>query len=329
MKLNKKTLALMLTATLSLGAIFTGCNRGGSDDSKGGNGGKKKIAIVVKSTDSPYWQTVKKGAEDAAKKYDVEISFLGAPGGESDINGQVNIVENVINQKVDGLVLASSDQKALGPVADKVADAGIPIVLIDSATDTEKYIAYATTNNEDASYQIGKKLGELVGKKGKVAIVSFTPGAGSAIARESGFKKAIKELYPDMEVVTTQYCDSDKAKALSITQDILTSNPDLVGIYGANEQSLVGVARAVKEKGSKVTVVGFDSSDDVIQLLKDGIIKATAVQMPYEMGYLGVENIIKNINGEKIEKNVDTGTTIVTPENMNDADSKKALYPLE
>lgn len=332
MKLRTKKLALILALAMVSSVAVMGCGRGTSSNqaSNGGssNGGNKKITVVVKTVESPYWQTVKKGAEEAAKKYGASIDFVGAPGGESDINGQVTLVENAVSQKPDGVVLAASDSKAVAPAAQKLIDAKIPLALIDSACDVKDYLSYATTDNEQASYQVGKKLGELTGGKGKVAIVSFSPGAGSAIAREKGFKKAISE-FSGMEIVQTVYCDSDKAKALTLTQDIITAHPDITAIYGANEQSLVGVARGVKETNSKAIVVGFDSSDDVIPLLQDKTIKATAVQKPYTMGYDAVENIMKSLNGEKIEKNVDTGCVIVTPENFNDDESQKVLYPLK
>ncbi|MBE6089141.1 MAG: sugar ABC transporter substrate-binding protein [Clostridium beijerinckii] len=332
MKLRTKKLALILALAMVSSVAVMGCGRGASSNqaSNGGssNGGTKKITVVVKTVESPYWQTVKKGAEEAAKKYGASIDFVGAPGGESDINGQVTLVENAVSQKPDGVVLAASDSKAVAPAAQKLIDAKIPLALIDSACDVKDYLSYATTDNEQASYQVGKKLGELTGGKGKVAIVSFSPGAGSAIAREKGFKKAIGE-FSGMEIVQTVYCDSDKAKALTLTQDIITAHPDITAIYGANEQSLVGVARGVKETNSKAIVVGFDSSDDVIPLLQDKTIKATAVQKPYTMGYDAVENIMKSLNGEKIEKNVDTGCVIVTPENFNDDESQKVLYPLK
>ncbi|WP_315068593.1 ABC transporter substrate-binding protein [uncultured Clostridium sp.] len=331
MKLRMKKLALVLAIAMVTSVAVMGCGKSAASGQAGDNGsagnGSKKITVIVKTVESPYFQTVKKGAEDAAKKYGASIDFVGAPGGESDINGQVTLVENAVSQKPDGVVLAASDAKAVAPAAQKLIDAKIPLALVDSACDVQDYLSYATTDNEEASYKVGKKLGELMGGKGKVAIVSFSPGAGSAVAREKGFNKAMKE-FPDIQVVQTVYCDSDKAKALTLTQDIITAHPDITAIYGANEQSLVGVARGVKETNSKAIVAGFDSSDDVIPLLEDNTIKATAVQKPYTMGYDAVENIMKSLSGEKIEKSVDTGAVIVTPENMKDEESHKVLYPL-
>lgn len=333
-KMLKKAMSMMLVAAVTM-SLMAGCAAKAEEtsapaSSEGAQAAEKmNIAVIVKGTEHPYWQTVKKGAEDAASEFDVDMYFTGAAGGEADINGQMNLVETAINQKVDGIVLAASDSKALVPVANKAADAGIPLVLIDSGLDTEKYISYATTNNEAAAYEVGKKLGELTDGKGTIAIVSFTPGAGSAISREKGFSDAIAELYPDMEIITTQYCDSDKAKAISITQDILTAHPDITAIYAANEPSVVGVGRGLKETGrDDVILVGFDSSDDIIPLLEEGLVRATAVQMPYQMGYIGVETIIKDVKAESYDRNVDTGATLVTPENMNDPESVAALYPL-
>lgn len=326
MKLTMEKIALILLVVMILGVTVMGCGKDRAATS--GNSNSKKITVIVKTVESPYFQTVKKGAEAAAQKYGASIDFVGAPGGEADINGQVTLIENAISQKPVGVVLAASDSAAVAPAAQKLIDAKIPLALVDSACNVKDYLSYATTDNEEASYQVGKKLAEITGGKGKVAIVSFSPGAGSAIAREKGFNKAIAE-YPDMKVVQTVYCDSDKAKALILTQDIITANPDITAIYGANEQSLVGVARGVKETGSKAIVVGFDSSDDVLPLLVDKTIKATAVQDPYSMGYMAVENIMKSINGESIKKSVDTGAVIVTPENMKEEKSHKVLYPLE
>ncbi len=133
-----------------------------------------------------------------------------------------------------------------------------------------------------------------------------------------------------MKIVATQYSQSDKTKALSVTEDMLTANPNLTAIFAANEPSVVGAGRAFKEKNVKNTIlVGFDSSDDVIPLVKEGIIKATAVQMPYTMGIEGVQQLANKFSGKDVVKSIDTGVTIVTTENMNEAASQKALYPLK
>ncbi|MCP2240325.1 ABC transporter substrate-binding protein [Thermoanaerobacterium thermosaccharolyticum] len=336
----KKILSIAVSFMLIV-ALLAGCgtnnqskssnksNSNSSSTSTNNNNKQKTIEVIVKSTMFEYWQAVKLGAEDAGKKYGVNIVFQG-PATETDIAGQINLVEDAINKKVDGIVLAASDPNSLAPYVDKAVDAGIPVVGIDSAVNSQKLSSFVATNNEAAAALDADELAKLIGGKGKVAIVNFVAGAGTAIAREKGFKDEIAKKYPNIQIVATQYSDGDQAKALSITEDLMTAHPDLAGIFGANEGSAVGVARAVEQKGmsGKIKVVGFDSSDNEINAIKNGSMQALVVQNPYKMGYLGVETVLKVLNGETVDKQIDTGATLVTKDNMNDPDIQKLLYPL-
>jgi len=307
--------------------LLVGCGKAADSTKAADTGTKKKIAVIVKGTEHVYWQSVKVGAEAAAKAGGIDMYFTGAPGGESDINGEVSLVENAINQKVAGIVLAASDAKALAPVTEKAIAAGIPVVIIDSGVDTDKYKSFLTTDNVAASAAVGESLAKMLNGKGKVAIANFVPGAQTAIEREKGFRDVMAK-YPGITVLPTQFYNSDKQKALSLTQDLMTANPDLAAIYACNEPGTVGVGRALKEKNNKTIIeVGFDSSDDVIPLIKEGFCKATAVQMPYNMGFKGVQAIVDILAGKTVEKKIDTGFTIVTTENMTSPESEKALYP--
>jgi ribose transport system substrate-binding protein len=326
----KKVISIILAVFL-VAILVVGCGKSdtkATDAAKGAEGGaKKKIAVIVKGTEHVYWQSVKVGAEAAAKAGGIDMYFTGASGGESDINGEVNLVENAINQKVAGIVLAASDAKALVPVTEKAIAAGIPVVIIDSGLNTDKYKSFLTTDNIAASAAVGESLAKMLDGKGKVAIVNFIPGAQTAIEREKGFRDVMAK-YPGITVLPTQFYNSDKQKALSLTQDLMTANPDLAAVYACNEAGTVGAGRALKEKNNKTIIeVGFDASDDVIPLIKDGYCKAAVVQMPYNMGFKGVQAIVDILAGKTVEKNVDTGFTIVTPENMTSPESEKALYP--
>lgn len=323
----RKWVSVLLAAFMVM-VLLAGCGKADSTKTAGTQkDAKKKIAVIVKGTEHVYWQSVRVGAEAAAKEAGVEIYFTGAPGGEVDINGQVNLIENAITQKVAGIVLAASDAKALVPVSEKAIAAGIPVVVIDSGLETDKYASFLATDNVAASAAVGEALAKMLNGKGKVAVANFVAGSQTAIEREKGFRDALAK-YPGIQILPTQYYNSDKQKALSITQDLLTANPDLAAIYACNEPGTVGVGRALKEKNNKTVIeVGFDSSDDVIPLLKENYLKATAVQMPYNMGYQGVKTIADIIAGKAVEKKIDTGFTLVTSENMNSPESEKALYP--
>lgn len=275
---------------------------------------QKKFVLIIMDSMDEHWLSVKKGAETKAKELgDVDIIFR-APAGKVDPNEQTRMVEDAINQKVDAILLAPSDKSALGPVVERAIDEKIPVVIIDSPVDAEGYVTFLSTDNYAAGALAADTLAKLVNEKGKVGIINAQPGAGTAIARSSGFEDRLKEKYPNMKVAGIQYSNGDKAVALNQATDMMTANPDLVAFYGSNEGSTVGISRALEESGNigKIKLVGFDFSKDTITGLKNGSIQASMVQNPEKMGYDGVAAAYDNINGKEVPKHVDTGVKVVT-----------------
>lgn len=297
----KKTSKLLLLSSLFLG-LATGAFA------------QKKFVLITMDSMDEHWLSVKKGAEKKAKELgDVEILFR-APAGKVDPNEQTRMVEDAINQKVDAILLAPSDKSALAPVVERAIDEKIPVVIIDSPIDTEGYVTFLSTDNYAAGALAADTLAKLVDEKGKIGIINAQPGAGTAIARSSGFEDRVKEKYPNMKVVAIQYSNGDKAVALNQATDIMTANPDLAGFYGSNEGSTVGISRALEEagKGGTVKLVGFDFSKDTITGLKNGTIQASMVQNPEMMGYEGVGSAYDSIQGKKVSEHIDTGVKVVT-----------------
>lgn len=275
---------------------------------------QKKFVLITMDSMDEHWLSVKKGAETKAKELgDVDIIFR-APAGKVDPNEQTRMVEDAINQKVDAILLAPSDKSALGPVVERAINEKIPVVIIDSPVDAEGYVTFLSTDNYAAGALAADTLAKLVNEKGKVGIINAQPGAGTAIARSSGFEDRLKDKYPNMKVAGIQYSNGDKAVALNQATDMMTANPDLVGFYGSNEGSTVGISRALEESGNigKIKLVGFDFSKDTITGLKNGSIQASMVQNPEKMGYDGVAAAYDNINGKEVPKHVDTGVKVVT-----------------
>jgi ribose transport system substrate-binding protein len=330
----KKFFSIFLTCLL-VAAMLVGCGATGNTGNNSSNNGTPsstpannsgndkviKIALVTKMVDSPYWQTVKKAAEAKAKELgNVEITHLGPPT-EADIDKQVQIVETCINDDYDGIILAACDKDALVEPVRKAKEAGIPVIMIDSGISEPIYDAFLATNNVQAGAECAKLMAELIGGKGQVAIINFAAGTQTAVDRETGFTQEIKNNYPDIEIVGVQYCNSDPTVAANQATDFISAYPGLKGIWGANDQSAIGVAQAVTEQGKteSVMVVGFDNSDDIKAGLKSGTIKGTAVQMPTTMGAQGVQLVVDILGGKApASKDVDTGVTMVTTENMND-----------
>ncbi|MGX2950398.1 substrate-binding domain-containing protein [Ursidibacter sp. B-7004-1] len=314
-----KKLAIVTATVLGLSTLFAGSAWAKSDE----------IAVIVKSANSTFWQNVRKGAETAGKdmggKY--KVTFQG-PEAETAIDAQVNMVDNAVNRGVAGIVLAASDPVALVPAVKKAYESGIPVVLIDSGlnSDGKYYQSFLATDNRAAGKLAAEKLLAKV-KSGKVAVMSFTQGAASAIERTGGFIDEVKAK-ADYKLIGPYYSDSEMVKALNQTEDVLGSNPDIAAIFGANEPTAVGMARAVKQKGfaGKIVAVGFDGNSDLQNFVRDGTLDGIVVQSSYQMGYKGIDTIGKLIKGEKVEKFIDTGVVYVTKDNIDSEEAKGVLY---
>jgi ribose transport system substrate-binding protein len=287
-------------------------------------GNAEDVAVIVKTSNSSYWQVVSKGATAAAKELGINITFNG-PAAETEVNEQVSLVENAINRKVKAIVLAPSDPSALASVAKRVKSAKIALVGIDSTLNAPTD-SFLTTNNVEAGRKAAEELIKRAGTEGKVALMLYVAGAGSCVDRAKGFTEVIKAK-TKMTIVGPYYSDSDAAKALNQMTDVLSSNPDLKAVFAANEPTAIGVGRAIEEKGKakKIVAIGFDGAPKLQEFVKKGVLQAIMVQSPFNMGYLGVKTAYDKSKGKKVASNIDTGVFAVTTENINSAEAQKAL----
>lgn len=285
------------------------------------------IAVVPKAVSQQFWTTVRAGAEAAGKELGVTIVWKG-PNVETDIAGQKGIVEDFATQKVAAIVLAAVDADALVDTIKQAEAAGVPVITIDSGVNYPEVRSLVATDNVAGARTAGQKLIELIGGKGKVGLIPFVKGAASSEDREKGFREVVAEA-PEVTIAATDYSESDEGKAKNVTQDMLTSVPELAGIFAANEAGAVGAANALKETGEagKVKLVGYDGSPAEIKLLQEGVIQALVVQDPFKMGHEGVVQAAKAARGEPVTKRVDTGVVVVTKENLNSPDVQKLLNP--
>jgi len=313
--------------------VAAGCGQqqpaGGSlDKSPTPGSGELRIALVPKGLSHQFWLTVKAGAEAAAKEFGAKIDWQG-PAKETEVDKQISIMEDMISSKVNAIVMAACDENALIRVVQRAIDAGIPVVTIDSGIKSDIAVSFVATDNVAGGKTAARELARLVGEEGDVGLIPFVPGAATSELREQGFLDGLAE-FPNMKLAQKLYCMSDVAKGMSVTEDMMTSNPGLKGIFAANEPGAIGSAQALKAAGKAgdIKLVAFDASNEEIQALKEGSIQALVVQNPYQMGYQGVKAAIDHLEGKPVEKRVDTGVTVVTMENFNNPDIQKFLYPL-
>jgi ribose transport system substrate-binding protein len=287
----------------------------------------KVIAVVPKAVAHQFWTTIKAGAEDAAAAAGAKVEWNG-PDSESNTNAQRAILEDYVTAKVDAIVMAACDAKGMVATAEKAEAAGIPVITIDSGLAWEKVRCLVATDNVAAAKTAGEELIKRIGGKGKVGLIPFLKGAASSEDREQGFKQAVTGN-KDVQLVATLYSDSEISKAATVTADMLNGNPDLAGIFAANEPGVVGAANAIKSQGKagKVVLVGFDGSPTEVDLLKEGVVSALILQDPYKMGFEGVRQALLAITGKPVEKRVDTGVFVLTKDNLDTPDAQRLLNP--
>jgi ribose transport system substrate-binding protein len=309
---NKAWILCALMVGVMLLLLVGGCNRG--DVTR-----KHRIVIVTKALDSEFWQTLKSGAEEAARQHpDVELSVL-APEREINIDQQVSIIEDQILKKVSVLAVVPGGIAETTPVLDKARAAGIPVLIVDNDTPWPGKLSYIGTDNRAGGKLAGDYLVKVLGGRGKVAIVRGILGVTSHEDRVAGFQQAIAQA-PGIQIVTIQPANSERASALTVMENILTSNPDLNAVFATSDQMALGAMEGVAAQHliGKVLVVGFDAGKEAVRAVKSGAISAVVAQYPANMGKQAVEAAIKAIHGEPVAKVIDTGTALVTKANADE-----------
>ena len=178
---------------------------------------KPVVGVVPKGANHIFWQTVHAGAIKAAGEFGMEVEW-NAPTLEVDSSRQIEIVESMVSRKLAGIVLAPVDKKALVSVVDRASRVGVPVSIFDSGIDTANRISFVATNNEEGGRMAARRLGEVLGGKGKVAIIGFMPGSASTMERESGFQNELKAKFPQMQMVSLLFGMADRAKAMAVTE---------------------------------------------------------------------------------------------------------------
>lgn len=306
-------------------ALLAGCSSGqGAGSPAGQAGGKTRVAVVVKALNSDYWKIVESGAKEAGKKLNVDVTVLG-PNAETDVTGQVAILEDQVVKKVHALVVAPSQPASAIPTFDKAKTAKIPVVLIDTDANWNDKVAFVGTGNFQGGKLAGEFLAKKLGKGARIAVIRGQQGDPTHDARQNGAVEVLKAQ--GLEVVSIQPANSEREKGLSVMENILQANPDVKGVFCTNDEMCLGAVRAIEAQRKQVVTVGFDGSPDALTSIKDGKLTASVAQSPFNIGYKGVEVALAALKGQTVDKIVDTGTSVIDSTNVAKAedDLKKIL----
>ena len=295
----------------------------------GADAPKPRIAVIPKGTTHVFWKSVEAGALAAGKELGVEIVWKG-PLKENDRAQEIAIVEQFVTEGVSGIVLAPLDDTALKRPVAMALEKKIPVVIIDSALKGEPgrdFLSFVATNNRKGGTMGGTRLAELLGGKGKVSLLRYQVGSASTDEREAGFMEAIAK-HPDIQVVVdNRYAGATAGEAKTAAMNMIDRLKESDGVFCPNESSTFGMLLALRQNNlaGKIKFVGFDTSPVLLDALKKGEINALVAQDPQKMGYLGVKTLVEHLRGQKVDALVDTGVTLVTPDNLAAPEIKKIL----
>ncbi|MBX3570522.1 MAG: sugar ABC transporter substrate-binding protein [Rhizobiaceae bacterium] len=275
-----------------------------------------KFAVIMGNIPSAnqFWAKVEQGALEKGKEMGIEVTVLGSPGGESDVAGQIALVEDQLTKGITGLALAPADPAALNPTVEKALKQGVKVVYIDRPGGVAG-ITYVGTDNEPAAALGGKYICDHIEKGSDVAILQGVMAIVNGSARAKGSRDALTAC--GMNIVAEQTAEWDNAKGQMVTENIITANPNLKALFASNDNMGMGAIEALKgaKMLDKVMVVGFDGNPEAAAAILKGEMAISIAQRPVHMGAIGVESLAKLIKGETLPPVVDTGAEIVDKSN--------------
>lgn len=302
--------ALALTAC-SMGDAEPGAN--GTTDGGATGDGDVKVGVILKTLSSEYWSYVAAGVEAAGEELDVTVQLQG-PASETAYDEQNNMIETMLaDNSMQALVIAPLQPDSVVTV---LGDTDKPIIFVDTDAPYDAKVSYVGTGNEVAARSGGEVAAELAGEGATAAWIGGVQGNTTSDERERGFEEGLAS--GGVEVVVKQYAEGLADKAASVMENILTSNPDLGVVVANNDEMAAGAARAAQAAGRELVIFGFDGIQAGVQNVIDGTVSGTVAQDPYGMGYAAVEAAVAAAKGETVEEFIDTGSTVITPDNAED-----------
>jgi ribose transport system substrate-binding protein len=319
--------------TLIAALLSFACTRPAANDA----GARKKltIAVIPKGTTHEFWKSIHAGSIKAARELstpesEVEVIWKG-PLREDDREQQIQVVEGFSSQGVNGIVLAPLDNRALVRPVEEAKRAGVPTVIMDSALESTQIVSFVATDNRKGGRLAADRMGQLLNGKGKVLLLRYQEGSASTQDREDGFLEELKAKYPDIELISSdQYAGATRDTAKRASENLLQRHGDAVqGIFTPNESSTAGMLLALQDigKAGKVIFIGFDTSETFTEAMRKNQLHGIVVQSPFNMGYLGVRTMVEHLQGKGVEKRIDTGVVMVTPDNLDAAEIQTLLHP--
>ncbi|MCF6093785.1 ribose ABC transporter substrate-binding protein RbsB [Microaerobacter geothermalis] len=298
-----------LVVVLLLAFSLAACSNGGSeqatestgnDASPAADNGQKVIGLSISTLNNPFFVDLKDGAQKAADELGYKLVVVDA---QDDPSKQVADVEDLVQQKVDLILINPTDSAAVVTAVEAANQANIPVITVDRGSDGGEVVTHIASDNVAGGVLAGEFINDKLNGQGKIVELEGIPGTSAARDRGKGFNEVVGKN-SGLEVVAKQPADFDRAKGLSVMENILQAQPEIDAVFAHNDEMALGALEAIKAAGrqDQIIVVGFDATADAVKAVEEGTLAATVAQQPKLIGELAVKNGQKVLNGEKVEE---------------------------
>ncbi|QCX33194.1 ribose ABC transporter substrate-binding protein RbsB [Caloramator sp. E03] len=303
MKKLLKSLSILLMLTFILGS-FSACT---NKQQQGATQGSKKIGMVISTLNNPFFVTMKEGAEKKAKELGYEVIVLDS---QNDASKERSNVEDLVQQGIAVLVINPTDSDAVANSISVAKDKNIPVITVDRAANGVDVACHIASDNVAGGKLAGEFILETLGGKAKIVELQGIPGASATRDRGKGFHEAV-DGKEGVKVVASQAADFDRQKGLNVMENIIQATPDFDAVFAHNDEMALGAVKALTAANKKAVVVGFDGTADAVTAVQNGEMAATIAQQPDLMGSYAVENAVKLIKGESVEKQIPVALKVI------------------
>lgn len=328
--MKMKKVAALTMATVMIGAVFlTGCGRGAestedkakTEEGSEAEGKKYVVGLAMNTQTNPFFVDVKDGVQKAADEHGIELHITDA---QDDPTIQMKDIENLITKKPDAIIIDTCDSDAIVASVEACNEAGIPVFTMDREANGGEVVSHIGYDAIKSGKIAGQYLADTLGSKGKIVEIQGIMGTNVAQNRSKGFNEVMKEN-PDMEIVACQVADFDRAKGMSVMENILQANKQIDGLYAANDEMLLGALEAVEAAGrlDEITMIGCDAIDDTIEAIKSGKVEATIAEPPFFLGKAILNTAFDYLEGKDVEANIILDNELVTGENVESLVTKE------
>jgi ribose transport system substrate-binding protein len=291
-----------------------------------------RLAMIPKGTTHEFWKAVHAGAVRAQTELGVEVIWKG-PLKEDDLKAQIDLVQSFTAQHLAGIALAPLNDKALAASVKSAVDSKVPVVVFDSDLKGDAHASFVATDNLAAGRLAGEAMVKALGGKGNVILLRYQEGSASTQHREQGFLDAMA-LHPEIKLVSAnQYGGATTESAFAASESVLVAQGAgagrVQGVFCPNESTTFGMLLALEKAGlaAKLRFFGFDASDKLVAALEKGSLDGLVLQDPFNMGYLAIKTLVSHVRGEQVPARIDTGSKLVTRENMHQPEFQALLRP--